>query len=70
MTLAYRRFEEENEIIVAFNRGEKETTMSLPVAQAARYKELLSTGAASIESKEDQLMITLPSLSGIVLQRQ
>lgn len=70
MTLAYRRFEEENEIIVAFNRGEKETTMSIPVAQAARYKDLLSAGAVNIAPKADQLMITLSSLSGIVLHRQ
>lgn len=70
MTLAYRRFDDKNEIIAAFNRGEKETTISVPVTQAASYKDILSTETASIEIKEDQLMITLKSLNGIVLQRQ
>ncbi len=70
MTLAYRRYNDQNEILVAFNRGQNETTIELPITEAAQYEELLSTNTTNIKQTEDALMITLPSLSGIVLQRQ
>lgn len=68
MTLAYQRTNEQEELIVAFNRSEIPQTLVVKVTDEIQYQKLLDTGIATIEREKERLQIILDGLEGVVLR--
>ena len=64
--LVYSRYNDEQEVITAFNRSDHETTVDIPVQQNKAYTSAL--GQVQITSTaEGQLSLQLPAHSGVVI---
>lgn len=68
MTLAYKRSNEEAEVLVIFNRSE--TTQEIELQEEGSYELLLETGKSSISRGDHAIKIELAGLQGVALRKK
>lgn len=65
--LAYRRYDNEKEIIAVFNAGFSDKEVRLPIQNGQNYTDILSGLSTKLE--KDQLAMNLPARSAAILKR-
>jgi len=70
MVLAYSRTNENEEIMVVFNRSDIVQTVEIPSGRGMEFRDMLNDGEGLLISSGSQIKMTLEPLSALILKRQ
>ena len=68
MTLAYKRSNEDAEVLVIFNRSE--STQEIDLQEEGSYELLLETGKSTLSQVDNGIKIELEGLQGVALRKK